>query len=383
MNRQLTNTQIVVPDDMIHFGIGQPGPSVLPVDLMKQASDHCLTRGDPLMLNYGPEQGDGPFLEALAGFLSPAYGFSVDPLSLMVVGGASHALDIVATFFTQPGDIVVVEEPTYFLAHRIFRDYGLEIVTVPVDEDGLIVEALAEILTHHKPAFVYTIPVYQNPSGVTLSAKRRQQLVELSEQHDFLILADEVYQLLNYTDTPPPPLAAMTETERVLSIGSFSKIWGPGLRLGWIQAGPKTMDRLIQIQFIYSGGSLNQYTSHVMRSAIELGLQQSHLDHLKSVYRSRIDALSDALGEKFGSTVTFRKPQGGFFLWMTFPEQVDVAQFQVAAETNNVGFQPGVNFSCHGDLNHHMRLCFARYESHELIEGVSRLAQTFEDAVSQ
>lgn len=383
MSRQLTNTQIVVPEKMIHFGIGQPGPSLLPIELMRQASDHCLTRGDTHMLNYGPEQGDGPFLEALAAFLEPTYGFPVAPLSLMVTGGASHALDIISTFFTEPGDTVFVEEPTYFLAHRIFRNYGLNIVSIPVDAEGMVMDALNEKAIEYHPKLVYTIPVYQNPTGITLSPARRQQLLELSHKHDFLILADEVYQLLNYAGEPPSPLASMSETERVISVGSFSKIWGPGLRLGWIQAGPKTMDTLVDIQYIYSGGSLNQYTSHVMRSALELGLQQTHLESAKVAYRERIDVLCQSLQTHLGDLITFRKPDGGFFLWMAFPDDFDVAQLEASASDHDVGFQSGVNFSTHQELNNYMRLCFARYECDDLEEGVRRLAEVVNQHVTR
>lgn len=377
MTRKLYTTQIEIPDGMINFGVGQPGHSVLPLELMRQASEHRMGLGDSLMLNYGPEQGDGPFLEALAAFLSTSYGKKVDPLSLMVTCGASHALDIICTFFTEPGDTVFVAEPTYFIAPLIFQDYGLDIVTIPIDEDGLIIEALAEKLTEHKPRFVYTIPVFQNPTSVTLSPTRRRQLVELSERHDFYIVADEVYQLLNYSEEPPLPFAITFESERIFSVGSFSKILAPGLRLGWIQAAPELMDKLVNLQFIYSGGSVNQYTSHIVRSALELGLQQAYLANLRSVYRNRIDIVAQALKQHLGDMVQFRKPEGGFFMWLEFPPHVDTAALLPHAEARHVSFQPGVNFSAIQGMNNFMRLCFAYYDDDLLKEGVRRLATLF------
>ena len=375
MTRKLYTTQMEIPDGMIDFGVGQPGPSIMPKDLTAQAFEHRMAQDDTLLLTYGPEQGDGPFLEALAAFLTQGYGMSVDPLSLMVTGGASQALDMISTFFAKPGDTVFVEEPTYFIAPRIFRDHNLNVVGLPMDEEGLRIDVLEERLKEIQPAFVYTIPAYQNPSGITLSPERRQRLVELSVEHGFYILADEVYQLLNYTDTPPPPLAAYVESDTVFSIGSFSKIWGPGLRLGWIQAGPTLMDKLIEIGFVFSGGALNQFSSHIMRSALSLGLQTDYLVMAREIYGKRINALCDAMDRYWGHSVTYRKPTGGYFVWVQLPDAINAVELNAAAEANHVAFKPGVRFSSHEALPNFMRLCFAYYDSAGLIEGVQRIGK--------
>jgi len=374
MTRKLFSTQIEVPAGMINFGVGQPGASVLPMEIMRQAAQHRFSQDDSLLLNYGPEQGDGPFLQALATFLSDAYDLPVDPLSLMTTGGASQALNMICTFFTQPGDTIFVEEPTYFIAPCIFRDHGLNLVTVPTDENGMIIEVLETLLVDHQPSFVYTIPAYQNPTGVTLSPERRQRLVELSLAHDFLIVADEVYHLLNFADEPPPPLAAMIESGTVLSVGSFSKILAPGLRLGWIQAGPELIDRLVDIQFVFSGGALNQFTSHLVRSALELGLQQQHLENLRNIYAKRSKILCAAIREHLGDIVQLRDPDGGFFVWVELPSEMDANALMPLAAKHDVSFQPGVNFSSHHHLHNFMRFCFAHYEQEDLAEGVRRLA---------
>lgn len=376
MTRKLYSTQIEIPEGTINFGVGQPGHSVLPLELMREATEHRLNQGDKLMLNYGPEQGDGPFLQALATFLSSEYGTSVEPLSLMVTCGASQALDIICTFFTSPGDTIFVAEPTYFIAPRIFKDYGLNMISIPIDAHGMRIDALEDALTKYSPQFVYTIPVFQNPTGVTLSPTRRQQLVALSEAHNFYVVADEVYQLLNYGDSPPLPMAVTFDSERIFSIGSFSKIMAPGLRLGWIQASPELMDRLVDIQFIFSGGSVNQYTSHIVRSALELGLQQRYLGELKATYRKRVEVLSGALHQHLGDMAQFQQPDGGFFMWLELDSDIDTAALLPLAEGNQVSFQSGVNFSNNNELHNFMRLCFAYYESEVLEEGVRRLATT-------
>ena len=146
---------------------------------------------------------------------------------------------------SQLGDVVFVEDPTYFLALDIFRHHGLQVVGIEVDDDGLSIDALEAALAEHRPAFVYVIPAFQNPTGVTMAPHRRARLLELAERHDFLVVADEVYQLLRYAGSDVPPMAASVDTGRVLSLGTFSKILAPGLRLGWIQAGPSLIDRLV------------------------------------------------------------------------------------------------------------------------------------------
>ncbi len=223
------------PPGTINLGIGQPSADLLPVDLLRTASAAFFDNAQAIELNYGVSQGDERFLNSLAGFLSEGYGDTANPDNLFVTGGNSQAIDLVSTVFAKPGDTVFVEEPSYFLAFQIFRDHGLNIVGIPIDEDGLCVDELERQLDSVKPAFVYTIPSYHNPGGQCTTAARRRQLIELAITHDFKIVADEVYQLLHYFEPPPPAYGTMIASDRVLSLGSFSKILAPATRLGWIQ----------------------------------------------------------------------------------------------------------------------------------------------------
>ena len=184
------------PEGTINFGIGQPSADLLPVDIVGRASQAFFSNAQPFELNYGVTQGDPRFLDSLAGFLTAGYGASASSDELFVTGGNSQGLDLVSVVFAEPGDTVFVEEPSYFLAFQIFRDHGLNIVGIPVDDDGLCVDALERELTSHKPAFIYTIPSYHNPGGQCTTEARRRRVVELAKEHDFLIVADEVYQLL-------------------------------------------------------------------------------------------------------------------------------------------------------------------------------------------
>ncbi|MCB0163160.1 MAG: PLP-dependent aminotransferase family protein [Anaerolineae bacterium] len=371
----IQTTQLNIPTGMIDLGIGQPSPSLLPLDILRQAASHRLSQPDPSLLAYGAEPGDGFFRLALAEFLTRHYGVSVSADQLFITAGASQGLDLICTLYTQPGDTVFVEEPSYFLALRIFADHRLKVVGLPMDGDGLSLEALEEKLAEHRPAFLYTVPVFHNPAGVTLSAARRSRLIELSEQHDFLIVADEVYQLLAFNSAPPPPLMSFDRLGTVLSLGSFSKILAPGLRLGWLQGRPALLDRFINSGLLDSGGGLNPFTSAIVRSVIETGQQEKHLDRLNQVYHQRAAALSSAVRRLLPADVTVVEPHGGFFMWLQFPETIDVETLLPDLHQHNLNVQPGVKFSSRSELRNYARLCFAYYDVEDLEEGVARLAK--------
>jgi DNA-binding transcriptional MocR family regulator len=366
--------QISVPEGWIDFGIGQPHIDILPLDQMAKAAAHRLEHGDRNILQYGMQQGDGNFRISLAQFLSAEYGVPVDPDHLFITAGISQALDQICALHTRPGNTIIVEEPSYFLALRIFADYELKIISTPVDEKGLIIEALEEKLVKHKPVFIYTIPTYHNPAGVTLTADRREKLVGLSEKYDFLIVADEVYQMLAYTSAPPPPMTYYDTSARVLSLGSFSKILAPGLRLGWMQAKPSLLEPFIVCGYLDSGGGLNPFVSSIVNSMIELGLQKDYLNFLRKTYRDRMVALSKALRQHIPA-LTYTDPDGGYFIWSYLPEGTDAETLLTEADKHQVGFQPGIKFSSASGLCNYLRFCFAYYGESQLVEGVERLAQ--------
>jgi len=363
-----------IPPDRIDLSIGQPGTSLLPLAALAQAAEHCLTQDNSYILAYGAEQGNWYFHHALAGFLSEQYKLSVDPDYLFTTTGISQGLDFICRLFTRPGDTIFVEKPTYSLALGIFADCRLNLVGLPMDENGVVIEAIEEELAHQTPAFFYTIPTFHNPTGCTLSAARRKKLVQLSREHNFLIVADEVYQLLAYSGTPPPSMAKYTDSATVLSLGSFSKILAPGLRLGWIQTHPDLMKSLTTNGLVYSGGGLNPFTSAIVQSAFELGLQEKQLFHLQKVYWKRQNALNSALRENLNDSVSFVESGGGFFTWLQLPQRVDTEKLIPEAHQHDVSFAPGSFFSPRRDLKNYMRLSFAYYEEPELVVGAKRLA---------
>jgi len=359
---------------MIDLAIGQPSPWLLPVEAMAKAAAHCTGHPDCVLLAYGAEQGDGHFRVALSKFLGKIYVQPIDAAQLLVTNGASQAIDLICTLFSKAGDTIFVEEPTYFLARKIFADHQLKPVSLPMDADGLIVEALEEELKRTRPAFLYTIPTYHNPTSVCLSASRREKLVELSRRYDIMVVADEVYHPLSYTSAPPPPLAVSCVSAKVISLGSFSKILAPGLRLGWLQAAPALVERIVQCGLLDSGGGLNPFTSGVVRSAMELGLMDENLTLLKETYSRRMQTMGAALRSRLPASARFIDPAGGFFIWLSLPEGTDTLDLLAKAKSRNVEFMPGSKFSSRQGLKNCLRLSFAYYDTPELLEGVERLA---------
>ena len=366
-------SQVNIPPGVIDLGLGDPQFSLLPLDILRRAAEDRLAQKDPSFLQYGAEQGDGNFRLALADYLSQKYGITVASASLFITNGVSGGLDLLCSLFTNLGDTILVEEPSYFLALRIFEDHGLQVIPVQTDEQGLVIEALQEKLAEVRPKFIYIIPTFQNPSGHTLPKERREQLIALSQEHNFLILADEVYQFLSYTQSPPTPFAAYTDMENVISLNSFSKILAPGLRLGWIQAHSKTIQRLVGCGLLDSGGGMNPFTSAIVRSAIESGGLEQNISKLIDVYSARVAVMDTALKNNIPQA-QYACPHGGFFFWLRLPG-VDTLALQRKAEVFKVNFRPGVRFSSRGGMHEYLRLGISFYESGEIEQGVRRLKQ--------
>lgn len=373
MSKEISRYDLDRPREMINFGIGRPSANLLPLDVLQQASAAFFRGAEPQDITYGRKEGDARFTESLAAFLGENYGQPVRPDSLFLSGGVSQALDFICTQFSRPGDNIIVEEPCYFLAYQIFKDHGLNIISVPLDRDGMDIDALEAILSRVKPTLVYTIPSYQNPSGCSMSAERRKRLIALSQTHDFLIVADEVYQLLSYHGTLPAAFGTMLDGDTVLSVGSFSKILAPGLRLGWIQTSNKRVRQLTEAGLANSGGSMNQFTSMIVNQALVSGLAQKHLAKLCTAYRERVVTMDAALREQLSDHVSWIKPEGGYFFWLKLIKHVDTKALLERANAVHVGFNMGTLFSNNDGMQDYIRLSFASYEQESIRIGITRL----------
>jgi len=378
----LPSLLISIPEGVIDLGWGHPSPRLHPVDTLRRAAKIALVDGAPVPLQYGATQGYGPLLHSLAEFLSAqeSYASTVSPDELFLTAGASQAIDHATTLFTQAGDTVFVEEPTYYLIQSIFEDHGLNVVGVPTDSNGLRTDALEAVLEDEdipNPKMLYIIPTYQNPSGSVLPADRRRKLVELAQQYNFIVLADEVYHLLHYGESPPPPIASFDDSDEgcVLSLGSFSKILAPGLRTGWIHARPPIIQRFATAGLTISGGGLNHFTSTLVHAVLEHGMLHDNIARLRRTYAERVSAMTAALRQHLGDAVDFTAPGGGYFFWLTFAEGTNTDDLLPVAQERGVNYRPGTAFSASGGFTDAIRLAFALYEPDMLAEGIRRIAQ--------
>jgi len=371
MSKPIIQTQ--VPSGYIDLGTGIPSLDLLPMEMIESAAERYFSAGDRSTLQYGAEQGNGLFIATLADFLTSNFEFSVTEEKLLATTGASSALDLLCSLFTQPGDTVIVEEPTYFLALGIFADHHLKVHAVSLDKDGLDVDELEEILPEVKPKFVYTIPSFQNPASTIMSTKRREKLVSLAQENDFIVIADEVYHLLAYYRKLPRPLAVYADqVEQVVSINSFSKILAPGLRLGWIQAHPQMISRLVGCGLMESGGGLNPFTSAIVYYLIESGDLVENIRKLHNKYRLRLEAMSSAL-DRYLPEVEYLKPQGGYYFWVRILRQ-DTAQLRKLIRKEKVDFRPGNFFSSQNAMNEYIRLSISYHDPEQIERGIQLLS---------
>lgn len=381
MTSTLPSLLISIPDGVIDLGWGHPSPRLHPTTALNLAAQSVLGTQSAVPLQYGAVQGFGPLLESLAAYLSTqqAYSSTVSPESLFLTAGASAAIDLAATLYATAGDTVIVEEPTYYLIEQIFVDHGLNVVGLPTDSDGLNTDALAALLESDespKPKLLYTIPTYQNPNGSVLPLNRRRQLIDLAQRHGFTIIADEVYQLLHYGPPPPPPMAMLDRSPGgcVVSMGSFSKILSPGLRLGWVHASPLIIRRFVESGVAASGGGLSHFAATLAHAMLESGSLQENIDTLRRVYGQRHDAVAGLLRSEFAGRVNFTPPGGGYFYWLTLADGTNVDALLPIARESGVSYRPGTAFSASGAFGDALRISISLYETDELAEGLRRLA---------
>ncbi|EAR07535.1 PLP-dependent aminotransferase family protein [Reinekea blandensis] len=360
--------QVTRSSQLLDLAVGQPDPALLPVDQFQNCSVNASR------LAYGEQTGDASFRKALASWLSEDYGQPVHADRLLLTNGSSNALDMVCTQFGRPGATVLVEDPSYFIAMDLFRERGMNVVAVPMDDEGINLAALEQAIDQYQPNFFYTVPSFHNPTGVTQPLQRRNDLVALCARTQCPIIADEIYQSLYFTQKPPRPLAMFDDDAPVVSIGSFSKILAPGLRLGWIQGTEAIVSRFGNAALLRSGGGLAPVTSALVEPLLLNGEFEQTLNRLRQIYSERADCLYHSLEAAFGEQIHMVRPDGGFFIWLSFVDGRDVSNYQEAAKQAGVNFLPGQLCSENNGFQSSMRLCFAWYSEPQLQEACNRLA---------
>ena len=375
--------QLVRRPGIIELSWGHPDPALMPVEALRRAVAAALDAYGPDALMYGADSGAGPLRAWLCERIGQAEGRAPAPAEIMITGGSSHGLDQLCTLCTQPGDIVLVESPTYHLAVRILRDHPLQLVPVPADEHGVQVEAVAATLAAlqregWRARMLYTVPTFHNPTGVSLSMERREALVALAAEHGLLIVEDDVYRELAYNGAAPPSLWSMAPPGTVARLGSFAKSLAPGLRLGWLTADAALVRRIVGGGLLDSGGGINHFTALAVAQIGVLGLYDQQVARLRATYCARRDALLGALAEDLPPECAWTKPHGGFFVWVRLPEGMDAAALLPHAEEAGVSYVPGARFHLDGRGANTLRLAFSLYAEDELRDGARRLGRAIQ-----
>jgi 2-aminoadipate transaminase len=377
---------ITARPEVISLAGGLPDTSTFPpetfISLMEQiARDSCATA-----LQYGPTEGFDATKRRVIAVMAEE-GMHADLEDIVVTTGGQQVIDLVTKTLVDPGDVVICEAPTYPGAVPVFSSYEADVVQIEMDSEGMRVDLLEETLSQleregRRPKFIYTVPTFQNPAGVTLSEPRRKRLVEIARERELLVLEDNPYGLLRYEGEPLPPLFSLDGGEYVLYLGTFSKILSPGIRLGWLVA-PDPV--LAKIKLGKQAADL--CTSSLTQQLVDVYFEQDHWrsykKDLSSLYRDRRDAMLDALAEFFPPEAEWTRPAGGLFIWATLPDFIDTGDLLAKAiREEQVAFVPGAAAYVDGRGGSSMRLNFSGADSDAIREGIKRIGKVVREQIA-
>ena len=376
---------ITARPEVISLAGGLPDTSTFPTDtfdaMMHRLGRQSLARA----LQYGPTEGMVEVQACIVEVMA-AEGMRIDPQDVLVTSGGQQVIDLVCKTLLDPGDVVIAEAPTYPGAVPTFSSYQADVVQIEMDGDGMRIDVLEAELARldaegRVPKFIYVIPSFQNPAGVTLSLERRRRLVEIARERELLVLEDNPYGLLRYEGVAQPTLYSLDGGEYVIYLGTFSKILSPGLRLGWTVAPRPVLEKM---NLGKQGADLcsSSLTQHFVAGFFEAGDWQEYLGSLIGLYRDRRDVMLDALAEHFPPEATWTRPQGGLFLWATLPDYIDTTDLLARALRENVAFVPGRAANLDGRGGSSMRLNFSGVKEDEIREGIRRIGGVIQEQLS-
>ena len=375
--------KITEQPDIISFGGGLPAPDVFPVEAFRRACIYVLENESATALQYGSTEGYTPLREMIARH-TKNLGINVSLENILITTGSQQALDLLGKIFINRGDRILVESPTYLGALQAWNAYGAEYVTVPMDEHGMITEALEEAL-RIGPKFIYALPNFQNPTGNTLSLERRHELVRLADQYGVPIIEDDPYGQLRYEGEDLPSIDLIDSETRVkngsytgnvIYLSTFSKTLAPGLRLAWVIA-PETVIRKMTLAKQGTDLHTSTFNQVVAHEVSQHGFLDNHVKVIQKVYRERRDVMLEALEQQMPEGVKWTHPEGGLFLWATLPEKLNTSELMASAIAEKVSYVPGESFHPNGGGTNTMRLNFSCMKPEKIEEGVVRLGKVF------
>lgn len=360
---------------IISFAGGLPAPEMFPVEAWKAASNKVMDEKGRQALQYGPTDGYLPLREHICKRMAKV-GYDAKPDELLVLSGSQQGLDFMGKAFLDPGDIVIVESPTYLGALNAFKAYEPDFREVELDADGMKLDQLEKHLKENqgKVKFIYAISDFQNPSGKTWTLERRKGLIELANKYDVAILEDNPYGELRFEGEIQPSLKSLDTEGRVVFMGTFSKVFSPGIRIGWFCASPEVLDKLNKIK---QGADLQSSTTTQMELAQYLDDNdlEEHIKKIIDVYGKRKDIMVKTMEETFPEGVTWTNPEGGLFLWVELPEYMNARDLALKAIDKKVAYVPGGAFFAKNARENCFRLNYSCMQEDQIVEGVKRLAE--------
>lgn len=363
--------------DIISFAGGMPHPLSFPLPEINEVAREVIEREGRSAFQYGPSEGYWELREFISQWIAQD-GIKAHPEDILITDGAQQALDLLGKIFVDPGDPLIVEAPSYVGALNAFLSYQADIIGVPMDDDGLQVELLPRVLSKleakkERPKFLYAIPNFQNPAGVTLSLERRKKLVEIARDRDILLVEDDAYGHLCFEGERLPTLKSMNE--EIIHISTFSKIFSPGIRVGWLTAPRPIIEKMCPGKEAVNLCP-SPFTQRLLLAYLKTNDIHRHVKKIISLYRERRDAMLSALEEFFPEEARWTRPRGGLFIWATLPSYIDTTELLAEAISEaKVAFVPGQAFFAGGQGTESMRLNFSYPDKESIHEGIRRLAK--------
>lgn len=369
--------------DTIPLTGGVPDPDTLPYQELLEATRRVLLSEDgKWALEYGGNHGFDGLRELVVSRVDaqPGLGYTAD--NVILTGGAAQALQLLFDTFIDPGDTVVVEAPAWGGIIRWLKGFQARMEAVPLDEHGIVIDELDDLLTRlaaegRKPKMIYTIPTFQNPMGTTATIERRKQLIDVAARHRVLILEDDPYGELRFGGERVPSLLSLSGGDGVVRCGTFSKVIATGLRVGWISGDTAYIDALAKMRF---DNGTSPFTSRVIAEYVNAGFHEPHVAKMCEVYHAKCDAMLSALEETCSKQATWTRPDGGFFVWLTLPEGTDPKRLAQAANEEGVQYIPGQSFYPSAGGEQHVRLAYSYLPEAQIAEAIRRLARAIDKA---
>lgn len=367
--------KLTTQPEIISFAGGLPAPEFFPIEELKKVDAEILEKEGMQAVQYGTTEGYLPLREKIAEHMKTAFGVDCSAEELMITSGSQQGLSLLSQIFLDPDDVVLVESPTYLGAINAFTLQHPRFIEVPTDEQGIIPEALEKILQEHGKAvrLMYVIPEFQNPTGITWTEERRKAFMKVVGAYDFPIIEDDPYGELRYDGEKMKALKSLDTKGQLIFLGSFSKIFMPGLRLAWMAASPAILDKAVKLKQAVDlqSSSFAQRQAYYYMKRYDIN---EHVRNLVQVYGKRRTLMCETMKQYFPQGITFTYPEGGLFTWVTLPEGMDATALMPKVLAEKVAYVPGGPFYPHGGHRNHFRLNYSNMPEDRIVEGVKRLA---------